>query len=433
MFLQRTEKLDAGSQTYEKEKQAHEYLTWLEERVRRARSLQVVTHPLKATYPDAHVRETDSLFCPPESLTDHGLVATASLGNDYHIDATGNAASLDAYRLLTQNFEGSTLLQLCLEADEDMQSALHPDPDIGRQWLINLADITQPKTSQITSHGFAKQIYWFVGDDPDDDGQYVLLQPMFSSPLAHQVFLCIQEDRFGDAAKEARKARNANQPSEQVLHIYPDLSVQVLGGSNPQNISSLNSTRRGTNYLLSSCPPIWRATGLRPLLFQDTAFRRFAWRNSARWGWDAHYWLNALREFLATKPDPTKQTRARVNGMLNGLIGELLVFTHAHHDLESGWSSQTDCHLPLAQKLWLDPKRVLEDDDFAQEWQNISWEDEVEASFGQWVNHQLGQTIDFLGDVEFRRWAKELRNHSAWKFSHTKQGERITTSKKGAI
>src|SRR5690625_3621068 len=141
-FLQRTETLDAGSERYEKEKQAHEYLTWIEERARRARSLQVVTHHLKATYPDAHVRETGSLFCPPESLTDHGLFATASLGNDYHIDASGNAASLDAYRLLTQNFEGSTLLQLCLETDEDMQSALQSNPDVGRQWLIYVGRCT---------------------------------------------------------------------------------------------------------------------------------------------------------------------------------------------------------------------------------------------------------------------------------------------------
>src|SRR5690625_1961098 len=163
-----------------------------------------------------------------------------------------------------------------------MQSALHPDSEQGKEWMESLASITQPKTNEIISHGLAKQIFWLAGDDPYEDEDFVLLQPFFSSALSHQVYQQIREDKFGEAATEARKAREKNLPSERSLKVYIDMGVQHLGGTKPQNISYLNSVQRGANYLLSSCPPLWGASSLKPILFQENAFNRFGWKNSAR-------------------------------------------------------------------------------------------------------------------------------------------------------
>jgi len=425
-FEQRTEKLEPGSEKFEKERQSHEFLTWLEAAVRRSNSLQIVTHPLKASYPDAHITKADSLFCLPETLSDHELVATGSLKSIFHTDVTGNAAALDVYRFLMQEFEGQHLLHLCIAADGDMQAALHPDPEIGREWLRALANVTQPKTAQATSHGMAKQIYWCFGDDPYDDDSFVILQPLFSSAVTHHVYLQIQEDRFGEAAKRAREARRRNEPGDDALRIYPNLAVQNIGGSNPQNISYLNSARRGTNYLLSSCPPLWQAADLKPILFQESAFRRFSWKGSGRWGWDAHYWLDALKEFLSTEPDPVMRTRLRIRKLMTGLIDELLVFMHIHHELPAGWTASAECRLPLAQKCWLDPKRVTTDKEFAKQWHLINWEEEVEESFAQWVNYELGQKIKFLGDVEYHRWSRELRRDSLWRFTTGAPADMLT-------
>jgi len=414
-FEQKTERLAPGSEKYEKEKQAHEYLPWMEHWIRKVQSLQVVTHPLKATYPDAHVRETVSLFCFPCELSEHGLVSSASLKENFEFDVTGDAGALTIFRLLMREFEGKTLLTLCLESDPDMQSALHPDSEQGKEWMESLASITQPKTNEIISHGLAKQIFWLAGDDPYEDEDFVLLQPFFSSALSHQVYQQIREDKFGEAATEARKAREKNLPSERSLKVYLDMGVQHLGGTKPQNISYLNSVQRGANYLLSSCPPLWGASSLKPILFQENAFNRFGWKNSARWGWDAHYWLEALKQFLKENPAPILQTRQRVKGMLDGLIGELLSFTRIHHELSAGWTASNDCHLPIEQQCWLDPERGAHDSEFALLRENEDWQTAVEQDFARWLNHELGRDIEFLGDIEFRRWAKELSRHGQWR------------------
>lgn len=422
-FVQRVARYEPGSEPYEQERQNHEYLTWLELRVKRSTFLQVVTHPLKATYSDINIKNADSLFCMPEALSDHGLAATASLKDKVYLDVTGNAAALDIYRLLLQEYEGQALLMLCINKDPDMQAALHPDPEIAQEWINTLAELAQPKTEQPSSHAMAKQVYWFTGNDPYDDSQYILIQPLFSSPVAQYVYETIQEDKFGEEAKQAKEARRKNEPSELTYRVYSDLAVQGLGGGNPQNVSYFNTLRRGGNYLLSSCPPLWRSSGLRPILFRDNAFERFAWKSSARWGWDAHYWLKQLKDFLQTGPAPVLETRERVGRLINGLIDELLVFTHIHHELPAGWSAAAECYLPIAQKYWLDPDRVFLDEEFAMQCAGLDWQAEIEKYFAQWVNHELGQYIDFLGAVEFRRWAKELRRNNRWRLDGT-QSER---------
>ncbi|MBV7619371.1 hypothetical protein KVQ86_24795, partial [Escherichia coli] len=57
------------------------------------------------------------------------------------------------------------------------------------------------------------------------------------------------------AVREARfkKIHHAHESRE-----YPNLLVQNFGGSKPQNISQLNSDRRGSMWLLPSIPPTWK-------------------------------------------------------------------------------------------------------------------------------------------------------------------------------
>src|SRR5690625_7937847 len=104
-----------------------------------------------------------------------------------------------------------------------MQSALHPDSEQGKEWMESLASITQPKTNEIISHGLAKHIFWLAGDDPYQDDDFVLLQPFFSSALSHQVYQQIRDDKFGEAATEARRARETTIQSERSRKLYMDI------------------------------------------------------------------------------------------------------------------------------------------------------------------------------------------------------------------
>ncbi|MBF7055095.1 type I-F CRISPR-associated protein Csy1, partial [Halomonas sp. KAO] len=120
------------------------------------------------------------------------------------------------------------------------------------------ASITEPKGAP-SSHVMGKQLYWLVGDDPTDDTAYHLLAPLYATALTHRFYAQVSPNTwfFGDHNKAARKALKDKAPFEGGYTSYPNLAVQKLGGTKPQNISQLNSERGGQNYLLASLPPNW--------------------------------------------------------------------------------------------------------------------------------------------------------------------------------
>lgn len=56
----------------------------------------------------------------------------------------------------------------------------------------------------------------------------------------------------------------------------------------------------------------------------------------------------------------------------------------------------------------------MQDADFAEAWLTTEWDKIVEEDFARWLNTQLKNKISQLGDVEFRRWAAEMRKDSQW-------------------
>lgn len=72
---------------------------------------------------------------------------------------------------------------------------------------------------------------------------------------------------------------------------YTNVAVQQLGGTKPQNISQLNSERRGNKGLLASLPPVWRSIELKPLLGSESLFPRYGRRPGVK---------AALRDLVAS-------------------------------------------------------------------------------------------------------------------------------------
>ena len=232
---------------------------WIESAAHRVSQIQLVTHTIKPIHPKA--KGTEILFSPA-SITPLNAVSSHVLAQKFSDDVAGSAAALDIYQFLKLSHAGETLLALMLKRDTDLATALSDDADQAHAWMDAFAGITQPR-GNAASHTLAKQLYWLVGNDPRQDGDYHLLAPLYASSLAHRVFETINDDRFSDAAKAARQARRDSQFSERPVHEYPQLAVQKLGGTKPQNISQLNSERRGDNCLLASLPPVWRSARLR--------------------------------------------------------------------------------------------------------------------------------------------------------------------------
>ncbi|WP_339806781.1 type I-F CRISPR-associated protein Csy1 [uncultured Marinobacter sp.] len=380
-----------------------QYENWIGDAARRVRQIQLVTHSLKATHPDA---KGSSLYAPPNSLGAKSLVGTHSLGASFHGDVVGNAAALDVYKFLRLQLNGKSLLDRVLERDEALMEALSDSRDQADEWVDAFASITEPGDVN-SSHTRAKQIYFLVGDDPGNNDHFHLLAPLYATSLAHHVFLQINEDRFGDSSKAARKARYDEKAFEHGYFVYPELAIQKLGGTKPQNISQLNSERGGNNYLLASMPPNWTSRDITPPLKADSVFPRFGTRLEVR------RVTRRLVQFLATDPAKTMDTRNHRDELLNDLCGELLQFAAELRTLPPGWSESGDCKLNEAEVLWLDPGRAEWDEAFRARWKAGDWPGEVRHRFANWLNSALSKVIA-AGDPEHRHWSEELKNDGNW-------------------
>jgi len=405
----------------------YEYATWLADAARRVGQIQAVTHVLKATHPDAR---GSSLHVAPSGLPRHTEIGSHLLGEDYAEDVVGNAAALDVFKLLKLEVDGRRLLDWMQAGDADLQAALSDDAERARGWMKAFASLVREETQPAT-HPMAKQLYWLAGDDPQDDTHYHLLQPMFSSSLAHAVHNDIQDARFGEANKEARQARRDNKPADGVYRDYRDLVARKLGGTKPQNISQLNSERGGVNYLLASLPPpAWKPGAAMNLLRLDSVFgERYGELN--RFG-GMRELLRTLTAFLKANPDPTMETRNHRETIEQAIGQELAMFGVAiRGSYPAGWTRDEACQLPLCEKLWLDPDRFelperndpvhphwREDDlAFNRAYEQGDWADEVAGRFGLWLNGQLRNRSDklaLLGEGEMRHFAGQAILDVAW-------------------
>jgi CRISPR-associated protein Csy1 len=222
------------------------------------------------------------------------------------------------------------------------------------------------------------------------------------------VYATINDDRFGEASKAARQARRDKRDHPHGYREYPHLAVQKLGGTKPQNISQLNSERRGDNYLLASLPPQWKSRAIREPFHTESVFPGFGRRQ------DVRDLVRGLKAFLATDPDPTMETRERREAYVDGLTDELIGFAaELQTALPAGWSVDAACRLVAAERLWLDPARAEQDEAFRSEWRQMRWPDEIGHRFANWLNSQLVDKLP-MGDIEQRAWAGELLDHTEW-------------------
>ncbi len=383
--------------------------TWLDDAARRVGQIQAVTHSLKAIHPDA--RGT-SLYRPPDQLPAREEIGSHVLGPDFAGDVVGNAAALDVYKFLRVVVDGRSLLDWMLAGDVDLKAAMGPKPALAEAWTEAFVGLVEPRGAAIT-HTRAKQLFWLTGSNAADDAGYHLLAPLYASSQAQAVYLIVQESRFGEAAKAARQARREQRSHGEGYADYPNLAVQKLGGTKPQNISQLNSERRGDNYLLASLPPHWKSEAVKAPWGIESVFPRFARRDEVR------RQLRALALFLASNPDPTMETRDRVDDYVDAIAEELASFAaELHQALEPGWSADERCALPDEECLWLDPdrgdpERADPDPDFHARWLRMDWPALIGTRFGNWLNSRLDGKLP-VGSVEQRQWSRLLLLDVEW-------------------
>lgn len=397
----KTEKLAPDDPELEQWQEKFSPSVWIADAARRVTWIQAATHTIKAVHPSA--RGTN-LFCPPRSLPSHELVGSHLLDAGFRADVVGNAAALDVNKFLTLECQGKTLLQWMQEDRNAVIQAL--DDKAAETWVEAFLGFVQPPT-RLESHTLAKQMYWLKGEDPLRNEDFVLLSPLYASSLVHRIYEEIQEHRFGDTARVARKARKDNAYCNDAVHDYLGLAVQKLGGTKPQNVSQLNSERHGTNYLLASYPPLWRSQRVRPIFGRESAFQVFEKKPNMR----EH--MQELKNFLQKNPDPIMSTRNWRDTLVLGIMAELRQCVEEILSLLPGWSLDRRCRLADEERCWLDPVGTAADPDFADLWESMRWAPEVERRFGIWLNGQLDEKLP-MGDTEHRYWV-ELFDDKEWR------------------
>lgn len=384
------------------------YEVWLADASRRVGQIQSVTHVLKATHPDAR---GSSLHLPPAFLQQHEEVGSHLLGADFAEDVVGNAAALDVYKFLCIEVDGRRLLAWVQQADEDLKMALSDDAEAAETWMSSFASLIR-ENEQPASHVMAKQLYWLTGEEPTEDSEYHLLQPLFSSSLTHAIHGNIQEARFGEQNRLVRQAWREGNAYDGTYLDYRNLAVRKLGGTKPQNISQLNSERRGVNYLLSSLPPKWNSESRIRVLNVDSAIDGLMWFE------DVRELMKSLAAFLKANHEPTMETRKKRKELEQALGLRLALFGDSIRlSRQPGWTRDSECRLPLYEQLWLDRERtelpirathVQEDEEFKASCLQGDWPDQVTGRFASWVNAQLHKAgLVAVGDPEYRHWARQ--------------------------
>ncbi|MDF3917798.1 type I-F CRISPR-associated protein Csy1 [Salinicola salarius] len=372
-----------------------------------APGVAIATHIAKATHPDPQVKQVANLLIDFGSLPSRVEVGSHVLPDDESLaDATGNgavnSAAYELYLLLDIRFEGRKFSEWLSGMDQDALSAFargmgtDDDSDV-YSVLLNR------KNLKVSTDARLKQVYWLVGDDPADNTGFRLLAPLYATSLTHRFYAQVSPNIwfYGDRNKAARKALRERTAFDGGYTSYPNLAVQKLGGTKPQNISQLNSERGGQSYLLASLPPSWQSRSVYPPMTES--FRSFQRRPEVR------RILNDLKRFLESDPPENRHTKNRRDALVALLTDELMLFALDIQALTPGWTIDEHCRLASDEQFWLDPARAELDAEFAAARRQSNWSESISTRAANWLNGRLNDRSTLnLGDNEHNYWKKKF-------------------------
>lgn len=333
-------------ETYIREKQEDKnqkfcVKSWLDSASKRASQISIATHVLKYTHSDAKGSNIYAKPTPEDSSCYSSRYVTTNAINNLREDVVGNAAAMDIAGLLQLELNGINFLDYIDKNDSFPISAFAENETQLASWMNGFKSILSER--KLSSHTLAKQIYF-----PKEEGGYHLLAPLYSSSLAQVLYDRVKKDRFEEDAKTARESKKKEKFSDFILIDYPNLGIQLFGGTKPQNISRLNSLRGGKSYLLRSAPPIWTPIKKPPI--KKNAFWKSYQKNIVEELKDFKQYLWAIHNL-----DSNIEIRDRIKNYVNHLVDLLLIAAEEIRCMKPGWSINSE--IPLYEQIFLDPLR----------------------------------------------------------------------------
>lgn len=374
---------------------------WLPDAAKRVGQLSMVSHPSKFSHPSA---KTSSVIADVKAAND-GYLRSGNVS--YPLDVFGNAAAMDVFKFLSIELSnGKTVLDNFEESNDLLKEHLSISSvkfeDLRQDFLKIKATDTTSKTDHLV-----KQVYF-----PTEYKNYHLLSILTPSGLITELKKRIDGIRFSEETKIAKENRKKNELDQTGYADIYELTVTGYGGTQPQNVSVLNSQNAGRAYLLSSVPPSFenRKVKLPTRDFFTQCLYIQAYKENFS---DLQILIRKDLDGITGQRKNTKAIRKNIDKTLRKIIEKILFNAFCIRKYKNQWSA-TEYYenLPLYQRIWLD--------DFykAQREEDGSWFEDVSREIAKWIlkiyaDKDIVENSYQLGDGELlavKEIVKELLN-----------------------
>lgn len=343
---------------------------WLPDAAKRVGQLSMVSHPSKFSHPSA---KTSSVIAKVKAEND-GYLRSGNV--DYPFDVFGNAAAMDVFKFLSIELSnGKTVLDNFEENNDVLIQYINISTSSLK--FEDLRDdfikIKTTDTSSKTDH-LVKQVYF-----PIEQTQYHLLSILTPSGLITELKQRVDKIRFSDKTKQAKENRKKNESDTMGYADIYDLTVTAYGGTQPQNVSVLNSQNAGRAYLLASTPPPFENRKVK--LPTRDFFSQCLYAKGYK---DTFELLQILiRKDLDGVTGERKNTisiRKDIDKTLRKIIEQILFTAFCIRKYKKQWSiSESYENLPLAQRIWLDNYYQEEREE------NDLWFEDISHRIAKWI------------------------------------------------
>ena len=354
--------------------------SWLPDAAKRAGQLSIVSHPSKFSHPSA---KTTAIIAKAKPKKD-GYLRTGNL--EYALDVFGNAAAMDVYKFLSLTMADNRSVLDHLESDTAEAKALFNIPSASYDDLKEgFLSVKQSEGNKTYSDRLVKQVYFPVADN-----QYHLLSLLTPSGVMTKLKMTVDAMRFSESASEARESRRNGQLHESGFDDILDLTVTGYGGTQPQNVSVLNSQNAGRAYLLKSAPPTIekRAVRLPTSDFFSQSLRSWLFKEP----------MHELHKFMALDINNMK-IRAAISNTIIYMLRMVVQEASVLRNTEVGWSTKEHYqNLEVNQRIWLDDVHV------STRLEQSDWIKPLSRQFARWFlatyEKVLSADAFTLGDQE---------------------------------
>ena len=343
--------------------------SWLPDAAKRAGQLSIVSHPSKFSHPSA---KTTAIIAKAKPKAD-GYLRTGNL--DYALDVFGNAAAKDVYKFLSLPMADGKMVLEHLEEDSPQVKALLSIPTASYNSLKEgFLSVKQSDDNKSFTDKLVKQVYFPVADN-----QYHLLSLLTPSGVITKLKSTIDAMRFSELASDARDCRRNSLAHATGYDDVLNLTVTGYGGTQPQNVSVLNSQNAGRAYLLMSAPPTIekRAVRLPTNDFFSQSLRNWLFKES----------MQELHKLMALDINNIK-IRTAISNIIIYIVKMVVQEAAALRNAEVGWSTREHYQeLSECQRIWLD------DACLAQRLEQTDWLKKLARQFARWFIDAYENTL----------------------------------------